>query len=284
MPEISSSSSTNVRPLATPAFDRIAQGNGLLRRGENGGSVLDVQKALRAQGAAIHADGVFGPETERAVKSFQRQHGLLVDGVVGQETIDRLREVNTPRNDDRLESAHRGSGQLRAPTEAERNARPSGSVRAADLQGPMPVRSRPTSGENPANRTAVIDRTTQTGARNQMAHGQITVNGNTYQFRSGGHGKGNLPPGDYTITPHLWNRSDRSMNVDGVGYSFAMSDKYDPRVRATRSLLRIHPDGGRAGTLGCIGIVGNGDVQRRFREDMRAELQRNGGRFTLAVR
>jgi len=74
------------------------------------------------------------------------------------------------------------------------------------------------------------------------------------------------------------------MQVDGVGYSFAMSDKYDSRVGGTRKLLRIHPDGGGAGTIGCIGIVGNGNVQRSFREDMRAELARNGGSFNLKVR
>jgi peptidoglycan hydrolase-like protein with peptidoglycan-binding domain len=284
MPSLGLSPTQTTRPLDRPAFDRIAHGNGLMQRGDRGDDVLGLQKALRAQGAALHADGVFGPETERAVVAFQRRHGLIADGLVGQETVGMLREVNTPRNDDRLEPSRQGSGSLRAPTDAERAARPSGSVRAAELQGPLPVRSRPTGGDHPANRTAVIERTTKTGARNQMAHGEITINGNTYQFRSGGHGKGNLPPGDYTITPHLWNRSDRSMNVDGVGYSFAMSDKYDPRVRDTRSLLRIHPDGGTAGTLGCIGIVGNGDAQRRFREDMRAELQRNGGRFTLSVR
>lgn len=32
-----------------------------------------------------------------------------------------------------------------------------------------------------------------------------------------------------------------------------------------------------------MGIVGDADVQRRFRDDMRAELDRNGGRFTLNV-
>jgi hypothetical protein len=73
------------------------------------------------------------------------------------------------------------------------------------------------------------------------------------------------------------------MSVGGVGYSFAMSDKFDPRVGRTRSLLRIHPDGASAGTEGCMGIVGNADVQRRFREDMRAELARHGGSFTLRV-
>ena len=117
-----------------------------------------------------------------------------------------------------------------------------------------------------------------------MVEGKITVNGRSYDFRSGGHGRGSLPAGTYTVTPHMNSRSDASMSVGGVGYSFALSDKFDSRVGDTRKLLRIHPDGGTAGTMGCIGIVGNGDVQRRFREDMRAELNRNGGSFTLSVR
>jgi hypothetical protein len=117
-----------------------------------------------------------------------------------------------------------------------------------------------------------------------MVTGRLTVNGRAYTFRSGGHGRGSLPRGDYRVSAHLWSRRDRSMNVGGVGYSFAMSDKHDPRVGATRRLLRIHPDGGAVGTEGCVGIVGDAAVQRRFREDMRAELARSGGSFTLRVR
>lgn len=134
------------------------------------------------------------------------------------------------------------------------------------------------------NRTATFDRVSKAGRRNQMVTGRITVNGRTYQFRSGGFRRGNLPKGNYTIRPHLQHRTNRSMNVGGVGYSFAMSDKYDPRVKGTRRLLRIHPDGGTPGTEGCIGIVGNAATQRRFRADMNAELKKNGGRFTLRIR
>ena len=114
------------------------------------------------------------------------------------------------------------------------------------------------------NLTAQFEATSRACQMRQMMSGRITVNNHTYDFRSGGHGRGNLPPGRYTVIPHLWDRSETGFSVDGVGYSFAISDVYDSRVGGTRTLLRIHPDGGTAGTSGCIGIVGNGDVQARF--------------------
>ncbi len=136
----------------------------------------------------------------------------------------------------------------------------------------------------PGNMVAQFEETSRSGQTRQMVSGRITVNNRTYSFRSGGHGRGNLPPGSYTVTPHLWERSETGFSVDGVGYSFALSDAFDSRVGDTRTLLRIHPDGGVAGTNGCIGIVGNGATQRAFREDMRAELNRGNNRSTLNVR
>lgn len=48
-----------------------------------GDDVKSVQEALITNGHSITADGVFGPNTHRAVVAFQQQKGLTPDGVVG---------------------------------------------------------------------------------------------------------------------------------------------------------------------------------------------------------
>jgi resuscitation-promoting factor RpfB len=51
----------------------------------SGSTVAAVQKAL-----GIPADGVYGPQTRRAVRRFQRTNGLLVDGIAGPQTLAAL--------------------------------------------------------------------------------------------------------------------------------------------------------------------------------------------------
>jgi peptidoglycan hydrolase-like protein with peptidoglycan-binding domain len=249
-----------VGPETRAALGKVAaQPQQSLRWGASGAGVQDLQSQLnQAGGYNLKTDGEFGNRTYSAIRDFQSRAGLPVDGFAGPNTRAAIDEVNA------------GTRQL--------SNTPQGRT-------PGGVGDAPTSGTDVPNNVAQFDRLSKTGQRNQMAHGRITVNGNTYDFRSGGGGRGNLPPGDYTVTRHLDSRSDkRSMMVDGVGYSFALSNKYDPRVNATRSLLRVHPDGGGPGTIGCIGIVGDGNVQRQFRADMLAEIERNGGSYTLSVR
>jgi len=52
-----------------------------LKRGVEGERVAKLQRQL-----GLTADGVFGPATVRAVKSFQRRHDLTADGIVGRVT------------------------------------------------------------------------------------------------------------------------------------------------------------------------------------------------------
>lgn len=57
-----------------------------LRLGDRGKEVTDVQQrlfSLRLDLGGEGLDGFFGPHTVAAVKAFQQQRGLLVDGVVG---------------------------------------------------------------------------------------------------------------------------------------------------------------------------------------------------------
>lgn len=53
----------------------------VLRLGDRGPAVQRLQRAL-----GVQDDGAFGPQTDRAVRAFQRDAGLTVDGVVGART------------------------------------------------------------------------------------------------------------------------------------------------------------------------------------------------------
>jgi peptidoglycan hydrolase-like protein with peptidoglycan-binding domain len=59
----------------------------VLSYGSEGRQVQLLQQAL----GSIKVDGIFGPETEAAIRSFQSSHGLTVDGIVGPLTSAALR-------------------------------------------------------------------------------------------------------------------------------------------------------------------------------------------------
>lgn len=57
-----------------------------LRSSSRGDEVALLQRKLRACGYVLAVDGIFGPMTREAVRSYQAQRGLAVDGIVGPMT------------------------------------------------------------------------------------------------------------------------------------------------------------------------------------------------------
>lgn len=72
---------------------------GLLRYGSRGQDVVTLQKELQNLGYLKGGiDGVFGPITLSAVKKFQSNNGLSVDGIVGPLTYQRIEFLLSGRN------------------------------------------------------------------------------------------------------------------------------------------------------------------------------------------
>ena len=65
-----------------------------MQRGAKGSSVSELQRALAQSGFDPGpVDGDFGPKTEAAVRRFQQEHGLAVDGIVGPLTRGALEKA-----------------------------------------------------------------------------------------------------------------------------------------------------------------------------------------------
>ena len=57
-----------------------------LSYGSSGEEVKELQKSLNNMGYSLDVDGKFGTKTQNAVKSYQKNNGLSVDGIVGNNT------------------------------------------------------------------------------------------------------------------------------------------------------------------------------------------------------
>lgn len=63
----------------------------ILKKGSRGDEVRALQKALH-----LYEDGIFGVLTEEAVKEYQKTHGLVADGIVGDKTWAKLFPSGNP--------------------------------------------------------------------------------------------------------------------------------------------------------------------------------------------
>jgi peptidoglycan hydrolase-like protein with peptidoglycan-binding domain len=75
-------------PITQPPITPPTTGE--LRFGDRGNRVVELQRQLRRLGYPIQVDGVFGNETEDAVRRFQQANSLPVTGVADARTLNRL--------------------------------------------------------------------------------------------------------------------------------------------------------------------------------------------------
>ncbi len=100
------------RPSATPLVTRPSQvitaaptatrpaptDDGTLRNGSSGQKVRELQQRLKdLEYYKGSVDGDFGDATETALRDFQRQNGLSVDGVAGKNTLTKLQSSSARR-------------------------------------------------------------------------------------------------------------------------------------------------------------------------------------------
>lgn len=81
---------TNVDTFAQETEKSFSLTLKVLKRGMKGEEVKALQTHLVGCGMDISVDGSFGPATEEAVRHYQREQGLSVDGKAGPETRRRL--------------------------------------------------------------------------------------------------------------------------------------------------------------------------------------------------
>jgi peptidoglycan hydrolase-like protein with peptidoglycan-binding domain len=85
------------RLSSNPQLQKAEANNPPLLRGSQGSGVAILQDLLADLGFVLPktlsrgtADGIFGPETEAAVKAFQKQKSLKADGIAGRMTLGAL--------------------------------------------------------------------------------------------------------------------------------------------------------------------------------------------------
>jgi len=92
-PSVSAPSVTQA-PLSAPADALEQKSGGNIRQGADGFRVSCVQWGLNTfnpRSYRLAVDGIFGPQTARAVRKYQADRRLSADGIVGPRTAGRLR-------------------------------------------------------------------------------------------------------------------------------------------------------------------------------------------------
>lgn len=77
----------------TEPINNASSSTNELKKGMRNSAVKVLQKKLAELGYVITPDGRFGPNTDRIVRDFQAKYNLLVDGIVGEKTMDKINSL-----------------------------------------------------------------------------------------------------------------------------------------------------------------------------------------------
>jgi murein DD-endopeptidase MepM/ murein hydrolase activator NlpD len=177
--------------MATPAEPPAADAPGEFWAGEDeifeladeyeSGSGLEynrwVQTALnRVMGLHLAVDGIVGPKTRSAIRSFQQKQGLRVDGIVGPITESALiRAAGLPPG-----AVASPSPYVPAPAIPGGGAKPTGSpVAGGRVTSPFGYRTHPLSGERKLHQGIDIGGLPVGTQVNATAGGQVVFAGNS---------------------------------------------------------------------------------------------------------
>lgn len=90
---------TTPAPTPTPAetypYGKVSETSGNIKQGAKGNAVKAIQYALNKLGygnsGTSSVDGIFGPNTAKAVRAFQKAMGIKQDGIVGKNTREKFK-------------------------------------------------------------------------------------------------------------------------------------------------------------------------------------------------
>ena len=122
--------------------------NTTYKYGSTGSGVKELQNKLTAAGYDVGgADGIYGNKTAAAVKQYQKDHGLTVDGVAGKNTLSSLSNVSA-------KGGTSTSGTLGSPVKANK---------ALEIMAKSAVNAGVTAAGGTPDYTSVVDTKKTTG-------------------------------------------------------------------------------------------------------------------------
>lgn len=99
-----------------PEMTRNKAKGTVLKRGSRGGDVWDLQGRLKFIGFYTgKVDGHFGERTYRAVRLFQYEFGLKIDGIAGSKTLQKLRAATRNYTPDKIEKKPKQAKKVSVP-------------------------------------------------------------------------------------------------------------------------------------------------------------------------